>query len=258
MKMDMSTFRAAALGAALFALTSTLSAQEAEPGFTSLFNGKDLTGWKGGEGLWSVKDGCITGETKADPKLTHNTFLVYEKEFGDFELRFCFKFGTPWGNSGVQYRSEVITNGDFGPVMRGYQADFATEKKYCGMLYEEKKRGIICPVGQKTVIKAPDAAAPEPAKKGKGKGKGGKASVEVVGSLGTAEEVAAKTNPNEWNEIVVIAKGNHLLQFLNGKPTVDMTDEDPSQAAKTGLLGLQMHVGQPMIIQFKNIRIKPL
>ena len=58
--------------------------------------------------------------------------------------------------------------------------------------------------------------------------------------------------------MVVIAKGNHLQHFLNGKSSVDMMDEDPAQAAKTGHLGLQMHVGQPMVIQFKNIRIKPL
>lgn len=255
--MNVCNLRSVALGAALMAFTSLLSAQEAEPGFKSLFNGKDLTGWKGGQGLWSVKDGCITGETKAEPKLTHNTFLVHEAQVGDFELRLSFKFGSTWGNSGVQYRSVVLTNGEFGPIMSGYQADFAVEpKKYCGMLYEEKKRGILCLVGQKVVLKPAEAAAAEPGKKGKGKA--AKVKIEVTGDLGTGEEVAAKTNPNDWNDLVVIAKGNHLQQWLNGKQTVDLLDEDAAQAVKTGLIGLQMHVGQPMIIQFKNIRIKPL
>jgi hypothetical protein len=58
---------------------------------------------------------------------------------------------------------------------------------------------------------------------------------------------------------VVIAKGNHLQHFINGMQTVDVTDEQASKAAKSGVLALQIHVWpKPMTVQFKDIRIKTL
>src|SRR5687767_1694961 len=120
------------LGAAFIA-----SAAETEIGFTSLFNGKDLAGWEGNLEIWSVKDGVITGETKAQPRLTHNTFLVYTNgEVADFELRFSYRIVK--GNSGIQYRSKVLRQGAFGPVVGGYQADFEAGKTFSGILYEEQ------------------------------------------------------------------------------------------------------------------------
>lgn len=234
----------AAIGAAVFTLTTTLSAQQVEPGFKSLFNGKDLTGWQGNPDLWSVKDGAITGITKADPKLTHNTFLVYkEGEFGDFELRLSYRIEK--GNSGIQYRSKVRKEGQFGPVVGGYQADFEAGKTYSGILYEEGGRGILAQRGQKVVIKT-DPADPK------------KHKVEVVGQVGKSDEIQAKIKNEDWNDYVIIAKGNHLQHFINGQLTVDVTDEDAGRAAKTGVLALQIHVGPPMVVQFKNIRIKTL
>ena len=66
-------------------------------GEKQLFNGKDLTGWRGFTELWSVKDGCITGQTQPDPAnpgkstLKSNTFLVWDGEVADFELTFNYK-----------------------------------------------------------------------------------------------------------------------------------------------------------------------
>ena len=56
----------------------------------------------------------------------------------------------------------------------------------------------------------------------------------------------------------IIARGNHLQHFINGKQTVDVVDEQESKAAKSGILALQLHAGDPMTVQFKNIRIKLL
>ena len=118
---------ALAAGAVLLTQTALLPAQEAEPGFTSLFNGRDLTGWRGNPELWSVRDGAITGVTKADPKLTHNTFLVWTNGVTeDFELRLSYRIEK--GNSGIQYRSKVTREGQFGPIVGGYQADFEAGK----------------------------------------------------------------------------------------------------------------------------------
>ena len=230
--------------AALFivaSLSSTLLAANVDPGFTSLFNGKDLTGWEGNLDLWSVQDGAITGVTRAEPKLTHNTFLVWTNgEVSDFELRLSYKIVN--GNSGIQYRSKVKSKGAFGPIVGGYQADFEAGKTYSGILYEEQGRGILAQRGQKTVIKDED----------------GKHKVEVVGSVGDTKEIQAKIKDEQWNDYVVIARGNHLQHFINGQQTVDVVDEQDAKAAKSGILALQIHVGPPMTVQFKNVRIKSL
>ena len=233
-----------ALSAALLTPTTSLLAQDLEPGFKSLFNGKDLTGWEGNPDLWSVKDGAITGVTKADPKLTHNTFLVYKDTVpDDFELRLSYRIVK--GNSGIQYRSKVLRQGQFGPIVGGYQADFEAGTTYSGILYEEQGRGILAERGQKTVIKA-DASDPK------------KHKVERAGSVGKSAEIQAKIKHEDWNDYVVIAKGNHLQHFINGVPTIDVVDEHEAKAAKSGVLALQIHVGPPMTVQFKNVRVKSL
>lgn len=239
---------ALALGAALLAQTSPSFAQVYSVGmggtFKNLFNGKDLTGWTGNPDLWSVKDGTITGVTKADPKLTHNTFLVYTNSVpDDFELRLSYRIEK--GNSGIQYRSKVLRQGQFGPIVGGYQADFEAGTTYSGILYEEQGRGILAPRGQKTVIQA-DPADPK------------KHKVQSVGAVGKSDEIQAKIKDEDWNDYVIIAKGNHLQHFINGVATVDVVDEHEAKAAKSGVLALQIHVGPPMVVQFKNIQIKAL
>lgn len=242
MKMTFKLGGLLALGAAFAIQTLPLAAQE--EGFTSLFNGKDLTGWTGNPDLWSVQEGAITGVTKADPKLTHNTFLVWTNgTTEDFELRLSYRIVK--GNSGIQYRSRVTKQGQFGPVVNGYQADFEAGKTYSGILYEEGGRGILALRGEKVVLKA-DPANPKKAKK------------EKTGEVGKSEEIQSKINDEQWNEYVVVAKGNHLQHFINGLQTVDVTDAHEAGAAKSGILALQIHVGPPMTVQFKNIRIKKL
>ncbi len=64
-----------------------------EPGFRSLFNGKDLTGWDGLPGVWTVEEGAITGRNRAEALLEGNTFLIWkEGTVGDFTLRLKFRF----------------------------------------------------------------------------------------------------------------------------------------------------------------------
>ena len=224
-------------------VSAHLSAFAAEDGFKSLFNGKDLTGWEGNPKLWSVQDGAITGKTgnEGDTKIKHNTFLVWKDGVvADFELRLSYRI--VGGNSGIQYRSKVLSQGEFGPIVGGYQADFEAGKTYSGILYEERMRGILAKRGEKTVIKEVD----------------GKTKVEVVGALGKSEDIQAKIKNEDWNDYVVIAKGNHLQHFINEMQTVDVVDEQPSKAAKDGIIALQIHAGPAMTVQFKNIRIKTL
>jgi hypothetical protein len=231
--------------AALFlgSLLSHSIASAAEPDFKSLFNGTDLTGWEGNPKLWSVQDGTITGRTGSDPetKIGHNTFLVWTNGVvDDFELRFSYRIEK--GNSGVQYRSKILRQGNFGPIVGGYQADFEAGKTYSGILYEEQARGILAQRGQKTVIHDDN----------------GKPRIEVSGSVGDSKKIQEAIKHEEWNDYVIIAKGNHLQHFINGNPTIDVTDEQEAKAAKSGVLALQIHQGPPMVVQYKNIRIKSL
>ena len=221
---------------ALVALCASVSAED-----KNLFNGKDLAGWKGLD-FWSVEDGVITGRTTKEKPTKGNTFLVWEGEVADFELTFQYKI--VGGNSGVQYRSKLVDAKGF--VISGYQGDFEAGKKYSGILYEEKGRGILAERSQKVVIK--EGANPKDPKK---------PNIEVTGSLGKTEEIQAKINAEAWNEYRVVAKGGHLRHFINGVQTVDVTDET-AVGARKGLLALQLHAGPPMVVQFKDLVLKEI
>src|SRR5262249_6784052 len=74
----------------------------------SFFNGKDLTGWRGDDKLWSVENGEIIGKTSG---LKKNEFLMTELSIGDFRLELDIKLKDDKGNSGIQIRSVPIENG---------------------------------------------------------------------------------------------------------------------------------------------------
>jgi hypothetical protein len=228
-----------------------LVARAADSGFKNIFNGKDLTGWEGMKEFWSVRDGAITGQTTADRVLKANTFLVWKGgDVKNFELRMQFKLTGEneknQANSGVQYRSKIIDPATF--VVGGYQADIDMGK-YIGMLYEEKGRGILMQPGQKIRI----SPSTEEAKKGNAKAK-----VETVATVTPMEQITAAYKVGAWNEIVIIAKGNHLQHFINGKLTADVVDTDDAKGSRSGVLALQLHQGPPMTVQFKNVQLKTL
>ena len=99
-----------------------------------LFNGKDLTGWDGDPALWKVEGGEIVGKS---PGIKRNEFLRSQMLLGDFRLRLKVKLTPNRENSGVQFRSEALPNGE----VRGYQADVGAG--WWGKLYEENGRGIL-------------------------------------------------------------------------------------------------------------------
>src|SRR2546422_414792 len=231
---------------AALAFGQTFAAGAAEEGFKSIFNGKDLTGWDGNPKLWSVKDGAITGQTTKENPARGNTFLIWKDgKVEDFELRLSYRIvpnnDKGFANSGIQYRSKIINPANW--VVGGYQADFEAGTTYSGILYDEAGgaggRGIMAERGQKVVWD-------KDCKK------------QVVGSVGKSEEIQAKIKKEDWNDYEVIVKGNHMVHKINGVTTVDVTDECDSKRLKSGVLALQLHAGEPMTVQFKNIRIKPL
>ena len=233
---------------------SLLAATSLHAGEKKIFNGKDLTGWKGVPEFWSVQDGCITGHTTKEQMVAENTFLVWQEgEVGDFELTCKFKLvdlngeAKGFGNSGIQYRSKVVKPEYF--VVSGYQADMDCGNGYTGMLYEEKGRGILCRPGEKVTLSAAEKPADNP------KAKDFK--IEVTGSSGTGEEIKSNIKAADWNEYKIVAKGNHLTHFVNGHQTADITDNDAAHAAKSGVLALQLHKGPTgMTVQFKDMVLK--
>jgi hypothetical protein len=216
--------------------------------FKSLFNGKDLSGWAGNYGFWFVREGAIVGQTTWATPTKGNTFLVWQGgDVKNFELRLMFRL-TPnndaaFANSGVQYRSKIVDQANW--VVGGYQADMDFAGKYVGMLYEEKGRGILMQPGQQIRVQS-------------GLDEKGKARVETAATPTSAADILAAYKKADWNELVIIANGNQLRHFLNGKLTADVTDLDEAHGAKSGLLALQLHAGQPMTVEFKDIRLKTL
>ncbi len=58
-----------------------------------------------------------------------------------------------------------------------------------------------------------------------------------------------------WNEYEIVAQGDHIVMFFNGTKIIDRTDP---QIPKEGIFGLQLHVGPPMEVRFKDLEIKCL
>jgi hypothetical protein len=221
------------LAALLCVVAGSLHAQEAAK---NLFNGKDLTGWKGNTELWSVEDGCITGRTTAEKPLKFNTFLIWDAgKVSNFELEFDYKIGSE-GNSGIQYRSKVVDEANF--IVGGYQADIDASLQYAGINYEERGRGILAQRGQRVTIDKAGAKKEE--------------------SIGDGKELGKAIKGGEWNHYKLVANGNKLSHMINGKLMSEVIDDQEGKSAAEGVLAFQIHQGPPMLIQFKNIKLTEL
>ena len=126
-------------------------------------------------------------------------------------------------------------------VVRGYQHELRNENtlpSVSGFIYDEGgKRGRICLVGEQATWGA--------------EGK------QVTGTLIDAAGYKQLFKLDDFNDVVIIAQGNHIRHYLNNRLILDFTDNDPS-ALREGILALQLHAGKPMWVEFKNIRIKSL
>jgi Domain of Unknown Function (DUF1080) len=220
--------------AALVALAFIPALHAAEADFKPIFNGRDLTGWDGDPRFWSVREGIIRGETSLSAMAMQNTFLTWRGgAVKDFQLKLKFRIRN--GNSGVQYRSR-----DLGKwIVAGYQAEIDNAPGKTGFLYEERARKFLALVGEKVEIDA-----------------GGKP--RVTGQLADKKELITRGyyKTRDWNDCLIVAKGNHLEHFLNGTKTIDVTDNDPKGRALDGLLALQIHAGPPMLVEFKDILLQ--
>lgn len=206
------------------------TSQETAPKPINLFDGKTLTGWKkvGGTGQYKVEDGCIVGFGE---NVRGNTFLRTEKEYGDFDLTFEFKFDDLTGNSGFMFRA-AQKPGDNGRVF-GYQCEADnTKRAWTAGLYDESRRGWLFPEQKQSTNKD------------------------------HRDWFSAEGNKlmkwDDWNTIRIRCKGNHIQTWLNGVKRVDHVDTDEKHDTRKGFFGLQVHGGKSCNVRWRNLILTPL
>lgn len=184
--------------------------------FTSIFNGKDLTGWHvlTGNAGYTVKDGMIEGTTTANAT---TSFLVTDKSYGDFALELDVKTDANV-NSGIQVRSESQEDYLNGKVY-GYQVEVdPSERAWTGGIHDANQRGWLYPLTYNT-----------PAQKAYKQG--------------------------DWNKLYIECIGNHIRTWLNGVPAADLVD-DAISTGFIGLQVHSLDNTQGGHVYFKNIHLQ--
>lgn len=208
------------LGLALLLSTQGYAQSADSKGFKPLFDGKTLSGWKsaGGAAPYTVEDGAIVGRmTKGTP----NSFLITEKEYGDFILELDIKLEGDKTNSGIQTRSHIDPNANNGKGrVYGRQIEIdPSARAWAGGVYDEGRRGWIYPLDLN-----------EPSK--------------------------SAYKKDEFNHIRIEAIGNELRSWVNGVPAAYVVDTVDA----SGFIGLQVHSIPAELdgkkVYFKNIKIK--
>jgi hypothetical protein len=209
-----------------------------ESGFTPIFDGKSLASWDCDPDFWRVADGVMVGETTAEHQPKQNIFCIWKGGSpGDFDLKLQYKLTGVTGNSGVQYRSVELPEVAKW-VMKGYQADIDGKQVYTGQIYEERGRAFLTLRGQIAYV---------------GDGK----KVGSIGTTGSDAELKALIKENDWNDLEIIARGNTIIQMLNGRVMCVLVDDDRANRKISGEIGIQLHkTTAAMKIETRNIRIK--
>src|SRR3954465_1166107 len=275
MTIDIQRLRGALTALAAVALVASTAAQQPQPaaapptaapqaprgalplnfedhtGFQPIFDGT-MKNWDGDPAIWKADGNTLVGTTTEANPLKENTFVIWRAgQPADFELKVEYRMSAT--NSGIQFRSVQLPQGTNAPpptnpdakiagkwVLKGYQADIDFANQFTGMIYEERGRGIIMMRGQAVYI-GPDAKP------------------KMIGDLErTADELKGLIKPGEWNTIHLIARGNTLINIVNGHVTAVLVDDDVKGRASKGLLGFQIHVGPPMKVEFRNVYLKTL
>lgn len=227
--------------ATLRAQTPSAPPAAVEAGWVSLFDGHSLAGWEGDPKYWRAENGCLVGEVTPETLLKQNTFIIWRAGTpADFELKVEYRVSAK-GNSGVNYRSTEVPGVPF--ALRGYQADIDGPEKnrpplrHTGQNYEERGRTFLARRGE--LVRVGDNAKPA-----------------VIGSLGDSEAMKAFIKNDDWNELHIIARGTQLTHLLNGHVMAIVLDDDVKNRRLDGLLGVQVHVGPPMKVEFRNFLLK--
>jgi|GEM_PF-157282 len=205
-----------------------------DSGFTPIFNGKDLEGWEGKPGAWTVRDGAIhcTGESP------RKNWLIWRgDQSGDFVLRLDFRWDK--GNSGVQVRSDDL--GDW--QIFGYQVEVA-QQDVMGLWHhsllardhpKKPQRHLMAQAGESVVL------SPQGDKS--------------MDRIQDATAVQAAYRENEWNSMEIVARGDTLVQKINGVTFSTLVDRDTEMSRRQGWIALQDH-GKGCAVAFRRIRLR--
>ena len=224
-------------------------------GFVPIFDGKTLNGWDGDTNYWRVESGSLLGEITPDKLLETNSFVIWQEDQpADFELKTEFRI-TEAGNSGINYRSERLDTIPY--ALRGYQADIDGRNKYTGQNYEERKRTTLAYRGQQVMVTS-QSNPNEPGSLRANVKNNAWRNNEVTASLGDSDSLRALIHSEDWNECHLVVRGNRLQHYINSILMSDVTDNDTVNRKEAGWLGMQVHVGPPMRVEYRNIRLKPL
>jgi hypothetical protein len=210
-----------------------------EPGFQPIFDGTSLDGWKGDPTYWRVEAGAIVGEITPQTIVKSNTFLIWRGgRPKDFELKLEYRI-TPEGNSGINYRSVLVPDAVTPAnrfALRGYQCDIDGRRQYVGNNYEEKGRLFLAVRGQMTHVV-------------------GERPPVLLASLGATADLAALVT-DDWNAVHLTVRGHTLTHAVNGRVMTVVIDDDAPNRPVDGLIGVQVHVGPPMKVEYRRIRLK--
>jgi hypothetical protein len=209
-----------------------------ETGFHPIFDGASMKGWDCDPDFWRVDNGEIIGETRADHQPPQNIFCIWKGGSpADFEFKMQYKLTGETGNSGVQYRSVELPEVNKW-VMKGYQADIDGKQQYTGQVYEERNRGFVALRGQ--IVYVGDGQKPG-----------------AIGSLGDDAQLKSLIKTDDWNDLQIIARGNTLIQLINGRVMSIVVDDDKANRKMAGEIGIQLHkTAAAMKIESRNIRLK--
>ncbi len=211
----------------------------ADRGFVPIFDGKSLRGWnvipREKANHWTVRDGLLVG--KNDGK--GSDLLFHDKSLSNFELKLSYRFRTK-GNSGIHIRGLLGISkthkvsgyhADFGHVGVGPQVlgswDFHGYPRG-SYLVQRAHRVVIAVDGKKTVTRIPGGLEASDVKK------------------------------RGWNDVHVTVKDYRMFFTINGKVASEVVDHEQGKRIPSGLIGLQLHGGPPMQIEFRRILLKRL
>lgn len=183
-----------------------------------LFDGKSFKGWQGDlDRSWTIADGSIVGGNGKDI-VPHNEFIKTEAEYSNYSLKLKFRLTGTEGFVNGGVQFHSQRIANPDFEMVGYQADIGDG--FWASLYDESRRNKLLVTADSNIVKA-----------------------------------ALKRN--DWNDYEVRTSGRRIQIFLNGKQTVDYTEEDQT-IPQTGHIALQLHGGGKTKVYYKDIILKPI